>query len=156
MPEGHTIHRYARDQTRLLGGRAVRVSSPQGRYSADAGRVDGATLLSVTGYGKHLFYEWSTGEVGHVHLGLFGKFRAQRTETSPDPVGAVRMRLQTEPDAEHDQFVTIDLSGPTACSDRPPVGPQGDPRSARTRPDPAWFEARRDVRQGHPQLPWHR
>jgi endonuclease-8 len=120
MPEGHTIHRYARDQTKLLGGRAVRVSSPQGRFTADAARVDGATLRRVVGHGKHLFYEWSTGEVGHVHLGLFGKFRVQRTEASLDPVGTVRMRLQTEPDAERDEFVTIDLSGPTACSIDPP------------------------------------
>ena len=120
MPEGHTIHRYARDQTKLLGGRVVRVSSPQGRFAADAERVDGATLLSVMGYGKHLFYEWSTGEIGHVHLGLFGKYRVQRTAESPEPIGQVRMRLQTEPDDEHHEYVTIDLAGPTACSIDPP------------------------------------
>ena len=120
MPEGHTIHRYARDQTNLLGGRTIRVSSPQGRFAADAERVDGATLDSVVGYGKHLFYEWSTGEVGHVHLGLFGKFRVQRTDHSPDPIGQVRMRLQAEADDLHEQFVTVDLSGPTACSIDPP------------------------------------
>lgn len=122
MPEGHTIHRYARDQTTLLGGRTIRVSSPQGRFAADAARVDGATLQCVMGYGKHLFYEWSTSEVGHVHLGLFGKFRVQHTDNSPEPIGEVRMRLQTEPDDDGRSFVTIDLSGPTACSiDAPSV-----------------------------------
>ena len=95
MPEGHTIHRIARDHTPLLVGRTVRVSSPQGRFEADAARVDGATLLSLDAYGKHLFYRWSTGEVGHVHLGLFGKFRVQRSDESPEPIGQVRMRLQT-------------------------------------------------------------
>ncbi len=120
MPEGHTIHRYARDQTQLLAGRALRVSSPQGRFADDADRVDGATLESVMGYGKHLFYEWSTGEVGHVHLGLFGKYRVQETDRSPEPIGAVRMRLQTEPDDSRDTYVTVDLSGPTACSIDPP------------------------------------
>ena len=32
MPEGHTIHRAARDHARDLAGRLVRVSSPQGRF----------------------------------------------------------------------------------------------------------------------------
>ena len=79
MPEGHTIARIARDHSKLLAGRRIRVSSPQGRFSADAERIDGATLTSVVGCGKHLFDGWSTGEVGHVHHGLFGKYRVQRT-----------------------------------------------------------------------------
>jgi endonuclease VIII len=120
MPEGHTIHRIARDHTNLLVGRPIRVSSPQGRFAADAERVDGAILLSLSAYGKHLFYSWSTGEIGHVHLGLFGKYRVQRTDHSPEPIGQVRMRLQTEPDDRHPGFVTVDLSGPTACTIDPP------------------------------------
>lgn len=56
MPEGHTIHRIARDHSKLLEGRAIRVSSPQGRFTADAERVDGATLERIEPYGKHLFY----------------------------------------------------------------------------------------------------
>ena len=121
MPEGHTIARIALDHSKLLVGREVRVSSPQGRFSADAARVDGATLSGLTGYGKHLFYRWSTGEVGHVHLGLFGKFRVQRTPESPEPIGQVRMRLQTEPGDDRDDYVTIDLAGPTACTIDPPT-----------------------------------
>ncbi len=120
MPEGHTIHRIARDHAPLLVGNTVRVSSPQGRFRADAERVDGAVLERVEPYGKHLFHHWSTGEVGHVHLGLFGKFRVQRTNESPEPVGQVRMRLQVEPTADRDGYVTIDLAGPTACSVDPP------------------------------------
>jgi endonuclease-8 len=119
MPEGHTIHRIARDHSALLAGRTIRVSSPQGRFP-DAERVDGAVLERIEPVGKHLFYEWSTGEVGHVHLGLFGKFRVQHTDDSPAPIGEVRMRLQTEPDEHRDEYVTIDLSGPTACSIDPP------------------------------------
>jgi endonuclease-8 len=120
MPEGHTIHRLAREHALLLAGRSVSVSSPQGRFEADAARIDGARLERVEPYGKHLFYRWSTGDIGHVHLGLFGRFRVQRTDRSPDPIGAVRMRLQTVPDAERAEFVTIDLSGPTACTVDPP------------------------------------
>lgn len=120
MPEGHTIHRIARDHGDLLTGRAIRVSSPQGRFDADAARVDGAVLERIEPHGKHLFYRWSTGDIGHVHLGLFGKYRVQRTDHSPDPIGQVRMRLQTEPTEVRDEFVTIDLSGPTACTIDPP------------------------------------
>lgn len=109
VPEGHTIHRIARDHGALLIGRPVRVSSPQGRFSADAARVDGATLERIEAYGKHLFHRWSTGDVGHVHLGLFGKFTVHEGGERPEPRGAVRMRLESD-------TATIDLSGPTACS----------------------------------------
>ena len=156
MPEGHTIHRIARDHGRLLAGRTVRVSSPQGRFAADAERVDGAVLERIQPYGKHLFYEWSTGEVGHVHLGLFGKYRVQRTAESPEPIGQVRMRLQTEPDDERDEYVTVDLAGPTACIDRSAIGPTRDPRPSRPRPDPSWIEARRHDRTHPAELPRHR
>jgi endonuclease VIII len=132
MPEGHTIHRIARDHTQLLVGHSVRVSSPQGRFQADADRVDGAVLERIEPYGKHLFYRWSTGEVGHVHLGLFGKFRVQRTAESPEPVGQVRMRLQVA--HAGGGHVTVDLAGPTACSIDEPTVRRGI--LARLGPDP--------------------
>ncbi len=47
-------------------------------------------------YGKHLFYHWSTGEIGHVHLGLFGKFKVHTGDERPEPRGAVRMRLESD------------------------------------------------------------
>jgi endonuclease VIII len=56
MPEGHTIHRLAREHTRLLAGRTLRVSSPQGRFDAGAALLDGRMLERVDPYGKHLFY----------------------------------------------------------------------------------------------------
>ena len=38
MPEGHTIHRLARDLRRDLAGAEVRSSSPQGRFADGAAR----------------------------------------------------------------------------------------------------------------------
>ena len=32
MPEGHTIHRAARDHEKALAGQALLVTSPQGRF----------------------------------------------------------------------------------------------------------------------------
>ena len=136
MPEGHTIHKIARDHRKLLVGLPVRVSSPQGRFDADAARVDGATLNKIEAHGKHLFYRWNTGEVGHVHLGLFGKFRVHTGDERPAPRGAVRMRLESE-------RATIDLAGPTVCSIDDPserttilarLGP--DPIKSRQNPQP--------------------
>jgi endonuclease-8 len=133
MPEGHTIHRIARDHTRLLVGRPVDVSSPQGRFSGDAALADGAVLDRLEPYGKHLFYHWRNGLVGHVHLGLFGTFRVAIGSDEPAVVGIVRMRLRTE-------LGTIDLAGPTDCS----IGSadERDAIIARLGPDPLRRDAK--------------
>lgn len=107
MPEGHTIHRRARDHTRWLAQDELVLTSPQGRFTAGARHLDGATLLQAHGIGKHLLYEFDRGWV-HVHLGLFGRFRAWNTP-APTPRGAVRLRLQGP-------RKVVDLVGPTDCS----------------------------------------
>ncbi len=108
MPEGHTIHRLARDHARDLVGRAVRASSPQGRFADGAAVLDGRVVRRVEPLGKHLLYALDDGVVLHVHLGLFGRFR-RYTGRAPAPRGAVRLRLETD-------GVTIDLSGPIICA----------------------------------------
>jgi endonuclease-8 len=108
MPEGHTIHRIAIDHSKILRGRHVAVSSPQGRFAADAALVDGVRLKHLEAYGKHLFYHWANGLTGHVHLGLFGRFRVYRG-AGPQDALTVRMRLQVAK-------ATIDLIGPTECA----------------------------------------
>jgi endonuclease VIII len=130
VPEGHTIHRIAIDHGKLLNGHRVDVSSPQGPFTGDAVRVTGHVLDSIEAYGKHLFYHWDTGEVGHVHLGLFGKFRVTPRPDSGghvEPRGQVRMRMTTA-------AVAIDLSGPTVCTIDPPEARDGI--LARLGPDP--------------------
>ena len=110
MPEGHTIHLLASDHRRLLGGKRVAVSSPQGRFS-DAKRVDGRVLRDVRAYGKNLFYDFGKERIVHVHLGLHGKFRVAefaKGEAPPEPRGAVRMRLTAG-------RTVVDLNGPMRC-----------------------------------------
>ncbi|MDO9457641.1 DNA-formamidopyrimidine glycosylase family protein, partial [Nocardioides sp.] len=106
MPEGHSIHRLARRHRQLLVGRAVRTSSPQGRFEVGAATIDGQVLASTEAWGKHLFHRYDDHWL-HVHLGLFGRFRDGRGEP-PEARGALRLRLVAD-DA------WADLRGPTAC-----------------------------------------
>lgn len=137
MPEGHTIHRLAREHAKLLVGRQVRVSSPQGRFAAGAAVVDGRSVRRVEPYGKHLWYHFDGGELLHVHLGLYGAF-VTGSLPAPEPKGALRMRMTTD-------RAWLDLRGPTHCDLVTPVerravldrlGP--DPLRARADPDHAW------------------
>lgn len=107
MPEGHTIHRYARLQTKALGGVELGVTSPQGRAIEAAEALHGGVIDRIDAYGKHMLYRWDSGLTLHVHLGLFGRFRTHRAPV-PEPRGAVRLRLDTGERA-------VDLSGPTAA-----------------------------------------
>lgn len=106
MPEGHTIHRIARDHQRLFAGQTLAVSSPQGRFRGGARELDGRMLNRVEARGKHLFYDWG-GALLHLHLGLYGKFR-RHSCPPPAPQGAVRLRVVGD---EH----AFDLNGPSAC-----------------------------------------
>lgn len=107
MPEGHTIHRIARRLGGDLAGSRVRSSAVQPRFAATAKRLDGRVLDDVEAYGKHLFVRFAGDMTIHIHLGLFGRFR-RLAVPAPDPVGALRWRLEGENRA-------WDLRGPTAC-----------------------------------------
>jgi endonuclease-8 len=108
MPEGHTLHRLARDQRRDLVGGPVAASSPQGRFTEGAARLDGRVLEGVEAFGKYLFHRWEGGEILHIHLGLIGKLRRQPAPPEP-PRGLIRLRL-IGPTA------AWDLSGPNRCA----------------------------------------
>jgi endonuclease-8 len=72
MPEGHSVHRIARQFDRNFIGRTLRASSPQGRFAEGAAVLDGRTALSVKAVGKQMFLE-AEGDVWlRVHLGLYG------------------------------------------------------------------------------------
>jgi endonuclease-8 len=106
VPEGHTIHRLARDLAELEGAR-VRVSSPQGRFAAGAVRVDGSVVERIEPFGKHLFVCLSTGVNVHVHLGMQGKW-LRFDDPAGTPLKQVRLRLATAQ-------VAWDLIAPSVC-----------------------------------------
>ena len=107
MPEGHTIHREARDQIPMLRRKILAVSSPQGRFMDGAMLLDGRRCMAVEAYGKHLFYRFAGGATLHIHLGLFGRFRKAKRPAA-EPRGEVRIRMESPTHV-------VDCNGPTAC-----------------------------------------
>lgn len=129
MPEGHTLHRIARDLHATFAGQVVEVTSPQGRFAAGAALLTGHELLEARAHGKHLFVELEGERVLHVHLGLIGTFTIDAAAyVGERPViGQVRCRIATE---EH----VADLRGPMTCAVITPE--QEDAVHAKLGPDP--------------------
>jgi len=107
MPEGHTVHRLARDHSKWLSGQRLIISSPQGRFESGSELLTGKILRSVEAHGKHLYYTFSKDQILHIHLGLYGKFRLHKAPP-PEPRGAVRVRFISK-------TLALDLNGPNQC-----------------------------------------
>lgn len=157
MPEGHTLRRLADDLSAAFAGRIVRVSSPQGRFAADAAVLDRSTLRGADSAGKHLFVEFEGERFVHVHLGLIGTFDVHTAVAHVEPPrGAVRLRLvSTALDQRVPGLGTAyaDLRGAIVCelvtaTRRDQVlaklGP--DPLRADAEPDLAWRRISRSPR----------
>jgi len=72
MPEGHSVHRIARQFARNFVGREVAASSPQGRFAEGAALLNGREALAAKAVGKQMFVEFDGDLWLHVHLGLYG------------------------------------------------------------------------------------
>jgi endonuclease-8 len=72
VPEGHSIHRIARQFDRHFVGKEVAASSPQGRFAEGATVLNGHTMLSARAIGKQMFLEFDSQLWLRVHLGLYG------------------------------------------------------------------------------------
>lgn len=156
MPEGHSVHRLARQFADVFAGERLAVSSPQGRFAQGAALLDGQVLTGSVAHGKHLFLGFEHGLVLHVHLGLYGAwdfggdagFRGASSIGAPRkigerevygedpdpvyagppaPVGAVRVRLASG-------HGWADLRGATTCETL--TGVEVETVLARLGPDP--------------------
>jgi len=72
MPEGHSVHRIARQFDRNFVGKTMSASSPQGRFAEGAAVLDGRQAVSVQAVGKQMFLEAEGDLWLRVHLGLYG------------------------------------------------------------------------------------
>jgi endonuclease-8 len=72
MPEGHSVHRIARQFERNIVGRTVAASSPQGRFVEGATIIDGREALEVRAVAKQMFLRFDDDVWLRVHLGMYG------------------------------------------------------------------------------------
>ncbi len=72
MPEGHSVHRIARQFDRNIVGRTVAASSPQGRFAEGARVISGRAATAVRAVGKQMFLEFDDDLWLRVHLGMYG------------------------------------------------------------------------------------
>lgn len=71
MPEGHSVHRIARQFEANFVASSCALSSPQGRFADGAASLDGRTMTASRAIGKHLLLDFD-GRWLHVHLGIYG------------------------------------------------------------------------------------
>ncbi|HWH27209.1 MAG TPA: DNA-formamidopyrimidine glycosylase family protein [Pseudolysinimonas sp.] len=100
MPEGHSVHRIARQFREHFLHTPVTVTSPQGRFASGAAQLDGHEIVLARAVGKQLFLEFNHGLWLRVHLGLYGAWdfagevglmRGGEGEASLSSIGAPRL-----------------------------------------------------------------
>lgn len=106
MPEGHSVHRIARQFGRHFVGRRVSASSPQGRFADGAALLDGRTMTDARAVGKQMFLEFDDAVWLRVHLGIYGAWdfggdihRDATTLAASGRMGQTGMRGASDDDA---------------------------------------------------------
>jgi endonuclease-8/formamidopyrimidine-DNA glycosylase len=72
MPEGHSVHRIARQFAINFVGTAPEVTSPQGRFAQGAATLNRREMVDARAVGKQMFLEFEGGYWLRVHLGIYG------------------------------------------------------------------------------------
>ena len=72
MPEGHSVHRIARQFGVNFVGTAPEITSPQGRFAQGAELISGRKMIDARAVGKQMFLEFEGGYWLRVHLGIYG------------------------------------------------------------------------------------
>lgn len=72
MPEGHSVHRIARQFNQNFLGTSPEVTSPQGRFTEGAKIISGLEMTDSRAVGKQMFLEFAGEHWLRVHLGIYG------------------------------------------------------------------------------------
>lgn len=72
MPEGHSVHRIARQFGVNFVGTAPEVTSPQGRFAQGAEILSHREMTDARAVGKQMFLEFDGEHWLRVHLGIYG------------------------------------------------------------------------------------
>jgi endonuclease VIII len=93
MPEGHSVHRIARQFALHFVGKRITASSPQGRFAAGAAQLDGYTMVDAKAVGKQMFLEFDNGLWLRVHLGMYGAWDFAGDFTADATVASANGRM---------------------------------------------------------------
>ena len=93
MPEGHSVHRIARQFALHFVGRPIAASSPQGRFATGAAQLDGHVMVLAKAVGKQLFLEFDHGLWLRVHLGIYGAWDFSGTVTADATMASANGRI---------------------------------------------------------------
>src|SRR5690606_20893970 len=129
MPEGHSVHRIARQFSQNFLGTPVAVSSPQGRFSDGARLLDGRQMVRAQAVGKQMFLEFDNGLWLRVHLGLYGAGDFSGDISVDDTLASAEGRM-----GQANQRGTVaGAADPAVGAYEQPPGAVGAPRLARLR-----------------------
>lgn len=109
MPEGHSVHRIARQFGANFVGTAPEVSSPQGRFAQGAAILNQRTMTDARAVGKQMFLEFEGDRWLRVHLGIYGAW---------DFAGDVRIDPSLTMRQEGDTHLKLGQTGEYARADR--------------------------------------
>lgn len=128
MPEGHSVHRIALQFARNFVGKRVEVSSPQGRFAAEAALIDGRCMVDARAVGKQMFLEFDNGLWLRVHLGIYGAWDFAGEITVDDTIRSSGGRMgQTNQHGTVAEVPVLDSRGEDS------IASMGAPRRARLR-----------------------
>ncbi|MET2012503.1 DNA-formamidopyrimidine glycosylase family protein [Microbacterium chocolatum] len=126
MPEGHSVHRIARQFARNFVDQTVSASSPQGRFVEGAALIDGRRMLAVRAVGKQMFAEFSDDVWLRVHLGMYGAWDFAGEIDADPTIAAANGRMgQTNQRGVPADATILDAAGENSLSSI------GAPRRAR-------------------------
>lgn len=131
MPEGHSVHRIARQFALHYVGRTVAASSPQGRFAAGAAAIDGRVMTDARAVGKQMFLEFDNGLWLRVHLGIYGAWDFSGDITADATIASAQGRMgQTN---QRGTTVPSSASGTVVGEHEDSLSSIGAPRRTRLR-----------------------
>ncbi len=143
MPEGHSVHRIARQFERNFVGHRIAVSSPQGRFAEGAAVLNGTELTEVWAVGKQMFMGFAGDHWLRIHLGIYGAWDFSGDIQADATIASANGRMgQT-----NQRGTVFDAEGENSLTSI------GAPRKTRVRMAEAEKESALDVANSFPSEP---
>jgi endonuclease-8 len=135
MPEGHSVHRIARQFDLHFVGKRIAATSPQGRFAPGAAQIDGHDMIAATAVGKQMFLEFDNQLWLRVHLGMYGAWDFAGDFTADATVASAggRMGQTNQRGTVTASTNPIDSRGEDSTSSETVLVSMGAPRVARLR-----------------------